>query len=105
MTETKATVVFLDSARNGPVVRVFQCQKSWDDLQPSGDEGVRFCDQCQQAVHQVVDADGSQRAVAQGQCVMVAGYADTESTGKMFVGRADAKSYEVDTAKPKTDAG
>ncbi len=105
MTETKATVVFLDSARNGPVVRVFHCQKPWDDLQPSGDKSVRFCDHCRQEVHQVVDADGFQRAVAQGQCVMVAGYADTESTEKMFVGRADVKSYEVDTSKPKTDAG
>lgn len=64
MTETKATVVFLDSAHNRPVVRVYQCQKQWDDLQPSGDEGVRFCDHCQQAVHQVVDAYGFQRAVA-----------------------------------------
>lgn len=36
---------------------------------------------------------------------MVAGCADTEPTERKFVGRADVKSYEADTAKPKTDAG
>lgn len=104
MTETKATIVFLEGAHNGATVRVYQCQKQWDELQLSGHEDVRFCGHCRQAVHRVVDVDGFQRAVAQGQCVMVTGFDDTDAAKKMFVGKSDVKSYEVDIAKSKVDA-
>ncbi|WP_394756743.1 hypothetical protein [Rhodoferax sp.] len=104
MTETKATIVFLDSTHDGATVRVYQCQRQWGELQLSGHEDVRFCGHCRQAVHRVVDVDGFQRAVAQGQCVMVAGFDDTDTAKKMFVGKADVKGYEVGITKPKVDA-
>ncbi len=104
MIETKTTEVFLDSALNDPIVRVYRCQRQWDELQSSGHEDVRFCDHCRQTVHRVIDVEGFQRSVAQGQCVMVTGYADTYPTEKGFVGKADVGSYEVDTARPKAGA-
>ena len=105
MTATQATEVFLDGVKNGPIVRVYRCQRRWDELQSSGHEDVRFCDHCRRTVHRVVDVDGFQRAVAQRQCVMVAGYADTDQAETSFVGKADAKSYVVETARPKAGAG
>lgn len=105
MTATQATEVFLDGAQNGPIVRVYRCQRQWDELQSSGHDAVRFCDQCRRTVHRVVDVDGFQRAVAQRQCVMVAGYADTDQTENWFVGKADATSYVVETARPKSGTG
>jgi hypothetical protein len=99
MTKTKATIVFLDAAHDGATVRVYQCQRQWGELQLSGHEGVRFCDDCRQAVHRVIDVDGFRRAVAQDQCVMVAGFDETDAAKKMFVGKSDVNSYQVDAAK------
>lgn len=104
MTETKATIVFLGSAHDGATVRVYQCQSQWGELQLSDHKGVRFCEHCRQAVHRVVDVDGFQRAVAQGQCVMVAGFDATDAAEKMFVGKSDTASYELNIAKPQVDA-
>ena len=40
MTETKATIVFREGAQKGATVRVYQCQKQWDELQLSGHDLV-----------------------------------------------------------------
>ncbi len=103
MTETKPTTVFMSSAPESAAVRIYQCQEHWEELQASGRADVRFCDHCQQEVHRVVDVDGFERAVAQGQCVMVAGFDHADGTAKLFVGQPGAASYEVDALLPVQD--
>jgi hypothetical protein len=81
-------------------VRIYQCQKQWDELQSSSRADVRFCDHCRQEVHRVVDVDGFERAVAQVQCVMVAGYDHAALTTKSFVCQPGAVIYEADAVIP-----
>ena len=100
MTETKPTTIFLTNTPESAAVRIYQCQKQWDELQASGRADVRFCDHCQQEVHRVADVDGFERAVAQGQCVLVAGYDHGDATLKLFVGQPGAASYEADAMLP-----
>jgi len=100
MTETKPTTIFLGTTPESAVVRIDLCQKQWDELQFSGRADVRFCDHCRQEEHRVVDVDGFERAVAQGQCVMVAGFDHADVTTKLFVGQPGAVSYEADAALP-----
>jgi hypothetical protein len=99
MTQTTPTI-FLTNTIESAGVRIFQCQKQWDELQASGRADVRLCDHCHQEVHRVVDSDGFQRAMAQGQCVMMTGYETDAVTRKVFVGQPGAASYETDTARP-----
>lgn len=100
MTETKPITIFLGSSPESAAVRIHQCQQQWDELQFSSRPDVRFCDHCQRDVHRVVDVDGFDRAVANGQCVMVAGFDPVEAVRQMFVGQAGALSYEVNAARP-----
>jgi len=104
LTETKATYIFLDNAPESASVQVYQCQKRWDELELTGHESVRFCDQCKQTVHQVVDVDGFQRAVAQGQCIMVSGFANANAPKSMVVGQPEMNSYAAGVEQPKDDA-
>lgn len=103
MTETNPTTIFLTNTPASAAVRIYQCQKHWEELQASGRADVRFCDHCHQEVHRVVDADGFERAVAQGRCVMVAGYDHAALTTKSFVGQPGAVSYEADALLPVQD--
>lgn len=100
MTETKPTTIFLTNTPDSAAVKIYQCQKQWDELLASGHADVRFCDHCQQEVHRVVDVDGFKHAVAQGQCVMVAGYDHVDATPKLFVGQPGAVSSGVDALQP-----
>ena len=100
MTETKPTTIFLTNTPESPAVRINQCQKQWDELPASGRADMRFCDHCHQEVHRVVDVDGFERAVAQGQCVMVAGFDHADGTAILFVGQPGGVSYGVDALQP-----
>ena len=55
MTNTEPTVVLLGSDLDVGTVLVYQCQKTWDDLQATGHDDVRYCDRCKQAVCHVID--------------------------------------------------
>lgn len=103
MTETKPTTISLTNTPESAAVRIYQCQKKWDELHSSGRADVRFCDHCRQDVHRVVDVDGFERAVAQRQCVMVAGFDHADKTAKLFVGQPGAASYEVNALLPVLD--
>ena len=103
MTETRLTTIHLDSTAESESVQIYQCQKQWDELQSSGCADLRFCDHCRQDVHRVVDVDGFERAVAQGQCVMVAGFDHADGTAKFFVGQPGAASYELNALLPVQD--
>ena len=103
MTETKPTTIFLTNTPETAAVRIYQCQKPWDGLQATDHADVRFCDHCHHEVHRLVDADGFERAVAQGRCVMLAGFDHAEGTAKLFVGQPGAASYEVDALLPVQD--
>lgn len=80
-------------------VRVYQCQRRWQDLGATGHADVRYCDSCKQDVHRVVDVEGFQRAVANSRCVMAQGRDVVDGTSVLVVGMADAKAYEVDSPK------
>jgi len=101
MTETKPTTNFLGSTSGNAAVRIDQCQEQWDELQPSVEECVRFCDHCQQSVHQLANADGFQWA--QGQCAMVSGWSAPGKAESVFVGKPGAASYAIDTSYPAPD--
>ena len=99
MTAMKSTTVLLGTTPNIAVVRIYRCQKQWDESQPASSVDARFCDHCRQEVHRVFDVDGFERAMAQGQCVMVAGYPHAETTTKCFVGQPDLSAYEMTASK------
>lgn len=103
MTETNPTTIFLTSEPESASVRIYQCQKRWEELKSSGRVNVRYCDHCRQKVHRVVDADGFERAVARAQCVMVAGLDPVDKSQKLYVGKPGGVSYAVYAALPVQD--
>ena len=99
MTETKSTSVVLGTTPDSAVVRIYRCQKRWDELPPASWVDVRFCDHCRQEVHRVVDVDGFERAMAQVQRVMVAGFPHAETTTKWVVGQPGGSTYATTASK------
>ena len=99
MTDTKPTTFLLVNEPDASPVQVYQCQKRWDDLQTSDHDDVRYCDNCKQSVHRVIDVQGFQRAVAHGRCVMIEGRRVVGGEQAQFVGEAGAAHYELFTAK------
>ena len=100
MTYANPTTIFLTNTPESASVRIYQCQRPWEELQVSGRADVRFCDYCHQEVHRVVDADGFDRAVAHVQCVMVAGFDPAHKSQKFYVGQPGVVAYEVQASLP-----
>ena len=98
MTDTEPTVFLLGSDPDVGTAVVYQCQKTWDDLHAFGHDDVRYCDSCKQAVYQVIDVEGYQRAVAQRRCVMAEGRSVKGGEPAMFVGKPGAQHYRVESA-------
>ena len=103
MTDASPTTIFLTNTPESASVRIHKCQKPWAELQASGCADVRFCDQCHQKVHRVLDADGFDRAVARAQCVMVAGFEPADKSRKLYVGQPGGVGYEVYASLPVQD--
>jgi len=99
MTVTEPTVFLLGRGLDVGTVVVYKCQKTWDALQASGHDDVRYCDRCKQAVYQVIDVEGFQRAVAQRRCVMAEGRSVEGGEPAVFVGKSGAQHYEVESKK------
>ena len=93
MTDTKPTTFLLGNEPDASVVQVYRCQKNWDDLQTSGHDGERYCNNCKQAVHRVIDVQGFQRAMAHGRCVMIVGRSVAGGEQAQVVGEAGAVPY------------
>jgi uncharacterized protein (TIGR02996 family) len=49
----------------------FECPKKWDKLRTTEDDGVRFCDACEQNVYYCRDIDKAREHAWQGHCVAV----------------------------------
>src|SRR5204862_4779937 len=49
----------------------FECPKQWDRLKPTGVDGVRFCESCQQNVYYSNTIEEAQRHALVGLCVAV----------------------------------
>lgn len=96
MTEAVPTAIQMEADSAATPVHVYRCQKAWDELQATGHDDVRHCNQCNQSVYQVVDVDGFRRAVAQGRCVMVQGYQRGRNESATFVGKPGSTRHEVD---------
>ena len=100
MTDAEPTVFMLGSDPGVGTVVVYKCQRTWDDLQASGHDDVRYCDRCKQAVYQVIDVVSFHRAVAQRRCVMAEGRSVKGGEPAMFVGTPGVPHYKVESEKP-----
>jgi hypothetical protein len=49
----------------------FQCPKRWEQLRPTEDEAVRFCDQCRRQVFFCTSLEVAQTHAAVGDCIAV----------------------------------
>ena len=49
----------------------FLCDRKWEDLRATDDQGVRFCDGCQQGVHYCDTITAAREHARQGHCVAV----------------------------------
>lgn len=49
----------------------YRCPKTWDDLAPTDNERVRFCDQCMETVHYCRTPAQLRKAMVRNQCVAV----------------------------------
>lgn len=47
----------------------FRCPRLWEQLRPTDDEGIRFCEVCAKSVHRAADANEADRLARQGKCV------------------------------------
>ena len=99
MTDTEPTVFLLGTDPDGGTVVVYRFQKSWDDLQTSGHDDIRYCGSCKQSVHRVIDIKGFQRAVAHGRCVMIQGRSVVGGEQALVVGEPGAARYKASIAK------
>jgi uncharacterized protein (TIGR02996 family) len=49
----------------------FECPKQWEQLKPTDDVSVRYCDACRKNVYYSESIDDAKRNAAQGRCVAV----------------------------------
>jgi hypothetical protein len=103
LTDASPTPIFLTNTPESASVRIYQCQRSWKELQASERADVRFCDHCHQNVHRVLDVDGFERAVARAQCVMVAGFDSADKSRKLYVGQPGGVGCGVYASLPVQD--
>lgn len=96
MPDLKPVEVALTSVNSSATVTVYSCQIGWDELTPTGIDGVRHCVCCSQNVYLVTDVEGFQRAVAQGRCVMAQGTDTENGAPARVVGKAQPAPYRLD---------
>ena len=53
----------------GRLIGRLKCPKSWDDLEPTDSERVRFCPSCERNVHHVITDEEIGRAIREDQCI------------------------------------
>lgn len=99
MTDSDPTSIELTGDSAATLVQVYRCRMSWEDLQETDHQDVRYCDNCWQTVNRVVDVEGFRRAVAQSRCVMAQGRNPGDGKPVFVVGMAAAKPYELDSSK------
>jgi uncharacterized protein (TIGR02996 family) len=59
-------------ARSSRLLRFdFLCDRRWENLQPTGDRAVRFCDACKQNVHYCETITEARRHAWDGHCIAV----------------------------------
>jgi hypothetical protein len=67
------TLLARNAIRNCKIKLAFVCPRDWDELDPTGESGARFCQQCQQKVFLCKnDFDALERARA-GHCIAMPG--------------------------------
>ncbi len=49
----------------------FKCPKVWDNLQPTHQDGIRHCPECDRDVHSALTEEEFRRHADEGQCVAV----------------------------------
>lgn len=50
----------------------YQCPKSWNSLEATADDSIRFCDACQENVFYCTDKQEADRHARQGHCIAIA---------------------------------
>jgi hypothetical protein len=104
MTDFTLTELMLgNESESTRLVQVYQCHRKWNELQTTGDDGVRFCDSCQRAVYHVVDFQGIQQTVSQSRCVMLEGKSADDGKQTMVIGEVAPPYNGVTSARPALD--
>lgn len=73
----------------------FKCPKTWDVLELTENDVVRFCGQCQRTVHYCKTPSELQTAIVNDQCVAVEIRETEESEPRLVVGNPDGSPYAI----------
>lgn len=74
----------------------FKCPKLWESLELTGDDSVRFCDQCNRTVHYCKTPLQLHAAIVANQCVAIEIKDSGESESRLMVGEPMGSPYNVD---------
>ena len=64
----------------------FVCPKTWGALKATGEEGVRFCDECSKTVYLCSSDEELQNCATKGQCAALKTEANTHIMGEPEAG-------------------
>lgn len=64
----------------------FQCNAEWDKLAETGQDSVRFCNECEKEVHRCETDDELLRAIRSNLCVAIPSPYPTDQTSAAHVG-------------------
>lgn len=69
----------------------FLCARSWASLEPTGEAGVRSCEQCGERVYRCATGEEAAARARRGECIAVAPEmaAQEVASGRIFIGRPD----------------
>lgn len=86
----------------------YLCDRRWEDLQPTGDRAVRFCDACRQNVHYCDTIMEARRHAWKGHCIAVdlgVIRRDRDLQPRvMYLGRPDPKEVRQEEERMQPDA-
>ena len=74
----------------------FKCPKLWESLELTGDDSVRFCDQCNRTVHYCKTPLQLHAAIVANQCVAVEIQESVDSESRMMFGDPLGPPYIVE---------
>lgn len=95
MADSEPTTLHLKTDADTSSVQVYRCMKTWDELQATDHDEVRYCDSCKQSVYQIIDMAGYEQAVAKGRCVMVEGHDPKSKKQHVIVGNVEVAKYNT----------
>jgi uncharacterized protein (TIGR02996 family) len=96
-----------ESRRVGLVQFEFLCDRRWEDLRPTDDRTIRFCDACRQSVHYCDTINEARRHAWEGRCIAVdIGVIRRErdlEPERMYLGRPSAETLRQERERMEQD--